>query len=110
MSLDIYNIIMSCLSNVNEWNKGGNGRPIQGRGNENPGSDLQSIINNMPSKEKVKAGRIVEGINIPGVNRNPAVKNKKFEGYYESLKTLHKSGLLTTKEMNELLEKHKKDI
>lgn len=34
----------------------------------------------------------------------------KYSGYHESLKTLHKSGLLTTKEMNELLEKHKNDI
>ena len=34
----------------------------------------------------------------------------KYTGYRESLKTLHKSGLLTTKEMNELLEKHKDDI
>ena len=34
----------------------------------------------------------------------------KYAGYQESLKTLHKSGLLTTKEMNELLEKHKNDF
>ena len=34
----------------------------------------------------------------------------RYTGYRESLKTLHKSGLLTTKEMNELLEKHKDDI
>ena len=34
----------------------------------------------------------------------------RYAGYRESLKTLHKSGLLTTKEMNELLEKHKNDI
>ena len=33
-----------------------------------------------------------------------------YAGYHESLKTLHKSGLLTTKEMNELLEKHKNDF
>ena len=36
--------------------------------------------------------------------------DSKYTGYRESLKTLHKSGLLTTKEMNELLEKHKDDI
>ena len=30
----------------------------------------------------------------------------KYSGYYESLKTLHKSGILTTKEMDELLAKH----
>ena len=34
----------------------------------------------------------------------------KYTGYRESLRTLHKSGLLTAKEMNELLEKHKNDI
>lgn len=34
----------------------------------------------------------------------------KYTGYRESLKTLHKSGLLTTREMNELLEKHKNDL
>ena len=34
----------------------------------------------------------------------------KYSGYQESLRTLHKSGLLTTKEMHELLEKHKSDL
>ena len=34
----------------------------------------------------------------------------RYSGYKESLKTLHRSGLLTTKEMNELLEKHINDI
>ena len=34
----------------------------------------------------------------------------RYSGYQESLRTLHKSGLLTTKEMHELLEKHKNDL
>lgn len=34
----------------------------------------------------------------------------KYTGYQESLRTLHRSGLLTTKEMNELLEKHKDEL
>ncbi len=37
-------------------------------------------------------------------------KGTKYTGYQESLRTLHKSGLLTTKEMHELLEKHKNDL
>ena len=37
-------------------------------------------------------------------------KGTKYSGYQESLRTLHKSGLLTTKEMHELLEKHKNDL
>ena len=37
-------------------------------------------------------------------------KGTKYTGYQESLRTLHKSGLLTTKEMHELLEKHKNDF
>ena len=64
--------------------------------------DLHKAIDKWTLKEKRKGKCTHEDMHIQ--------KGTRYSGYQESLRTLHKSGLLTTKEMNELLEKHKNDL
>lgn len=71
-------------------------------------------VRKKPKKEKPLLDKLPKSAKKPlAPDGLPQIRHGEpvhYSGYYESLKTLRRSGLITREEMNELLQKHKDDL